>query len=265
MRIFGLALTLFLMGCGSAIPPTTGMVPAAQINAPGPVTERKVIDTVHLDLRVDAVDAVTRQLPAAVEAAKGYIAGSQLTQSQHTGSWTIRIPAEQVASFLDTAKTWGVVQSQRTTAEDVTEQFIDVSARLSSKRMEEDRLLKLLQESTGTLADVLAVEKELQRVRQEIEQTQGRVRYLEHATQFATVHLSVYELFGVGWSNDEPLGAQFVAVFRSSIHMLLLVARGLILLAAGLIPWLIVMMLPAILLWRGLRSPKRMQTHSQKL
>lgn len=258
MRTLCLLLPFLIAGCGAAVPPTVAMVAAAQGDPAGPNIDRKVIETVHLDLRVDAVDAVARQLPSLVSTAKGYVADSHISASQHGGRWTIRIPAEQLPAFLESVKQYGVVQSQRATAEDVTEQFIDVSARLNAKRVEEERLLKLLEEGTGTLADVLAVEQQLQRVRQEIEQAQGRVRYLEHATQYATVHLTAHELFGVSWSDGQPLGAQIVAVFRSSINVLLLVARGLLIAAAALIPWLIVLSIPTALIWRWSRRFRSM-------
>lgn len=245
-----LLAVLLVVGCGGAANHHVGMVAAAQVAEAGQGIERKVIETVHLELRVDSVDVVATQLPTAVATAKGYVADSHVMQSQHIGEWTVRIPNEELPRFLDVAKSWGVLLSQRATAEDVTEQFIDVTARLSAKKVEEERLLKLLTEGTGTLADVLAVEQQLQRVRQEVEQAQGRIKYLEHATTFATVHIRVQELFGVSWSDGQPLTSQIGVVFRSSINVLLLMARGMVLVAIALIPWLIVASLPMALLWK---------------
>lgn len=247
-----LALVL-VVGCGGPGHHNIGMVAAAQAPGAAEGLERKVIETVHLDLRVDSVDVVASQLPAAVKDAKGYVADSHVMQSQHTGEWTVRIPNEELPRFLEVAKSWGVLLSQRATAEDVTEQFIDVTARLSAKRIEEERLLKLLTDGTGNLPDVLAVEKELQRVRQEIEQAQGRVKYLEHATTFATVHVRVQELFGVSWSDGQPLTAQVAATFRSSINVLILMGRGLILVATALTPWLVVTVVPLLIVVRLVR------------
>src|SRR5262249_12843084 len=151
-----------------------------------PPTTRRVIDTVFLELRVTDVSETASQLQAAIAKVKGYVADSQLRPTQHSGRWTVRIPQDALDTFLAEAQQWGVVLSSRTTAEDVTEQFIDVEARQKAKRSEEARLLKLLEEQTGTLTDVLAVEQQLHRVREELEQTDGRVRFLEHATRFAT-------------------------------------------------------------------------------
>ncbi len=253
-----LLAVLLVVGCGGAANHSVGMVAAAQVADAGQGLKRKVIETVHLELRVDSVDVVASQLPAAVKDAKGYVADSHVMQSQHTGEWTVRIPNEELPRFLEVAKSWGVLLSQRATAEDVTEQFIDVTARLSAKRVEEERLLKLLTEGTGTLADVLAVEQQLQRVRQEVEQAQGRLKYLEHATTFATVHLRARELLGVGWSDGQPLAAQMGATFRSSVNVLLLMGRGLLLVATAFIPWAIVAGIPLIVLirWIGRRPRK---------
>ena len=244
---------LLVVGCGGAAGHSVGMVAAVQGVGEKAGIERKIIETVHLELRVDSVNVVASQLPVAVMTAKGYVADSHVMQSSHSGEWTVRIPNDELPQFLEIAKSWGVLLSQRATAEDVTEQFIDVTARLSAKRVEEERLLKLLTEGTGTLADVLAVEQQLQRVRQENEQAQGCVKYLQHATTFATVHLRVQELFGVSWSDGQPLSAQIGVTFRSSVNVLLLMGRGMILVAAALIPWMLVTALPLIVLLRIVR------------
>ncbi len=248
---------LLVVGCGGAASHNLGVVAAAQAGGEDVGINRKVIETVHLELRVDSVDGVAGKLPVAVTMAKGYVADSHVMQSFHTGEWTVRIPNEELPRFLDIVKSWGVVLSQRASAEDVTEQFIDVTARLSAKRVEEERLLQLLKEATGTLADVLAVEQQLQRVRQEIEQAQGRIDYLEHATTFATVHLRAQELFGVSWSDGQPLTAQVGTTFRSSVNMLMLLGRGLILIAAALIPWMIVTSIPLTVMVRWIRRRPR--------
>lgn len=250
MHAVVLLALLLVVGCSGAAPHHAGMVAAAQVAGDETGIERKVIETVHLEIRVDSVDVVAGKLPAAVAEVKGYVAESHLMQSQHLGEWTVRVPNAELPRFIIIAKSWGVLLSERATAEDVTEQFIDVTARLSAKRMEEDRLLKLLADGTGNLTDVLAVEKELQRVRQEIEQAQGRVKYLEHATSFATVHLRARELLGVGWSDGQPLTAQMGATFRSSVNVLLLMGRGLILVGTALLPWCLVAGIPLIMLLR---------------
>jgi hypothetical protein len=244
------ALSLALIGCGSQGAPPALMAPAvvAQAGIDG-AAPRRVIDTVTLDLRVQNVQDTASQLTSAVSAASGYVADSQVQLSLHTGRWTVQIPSERLESFLAASELWGVVLSSRTTAEDVTEQFIDVEARQAAKRVEEERLLKLLQEGTGSLADVLAVEQQLQRVRQEIEQATGKLRYLEHATRYATVHITAYELPGVTWSDGGPLWKQAGSVFLDSWRVLQLCGRAAVLIVAAITPWLIVATVPLAPAW----------------
>jgi hypothetical protein len=220
---------------------------------------RRVIDTVWLDLRVEDVSQTASQLQTALSEVEGYVADSQLRPTQHSGQWTVRIPQDRLESFLTAAQQWGVVLSSRTTAEDVTEQFIDVEARQKAKHVEETRLLKLLEEQAGTLADVLAVEQQLHRVREEIEQADGRMRYLEHATRYATVHVAAHELFGESWSDGRQLGSQAATVFRNSCQALLLCGRAAVLVLAALAPWFALAAVtfgPLWWLWRWRRREK---------
>lgn len=247
-----LVMILSIMALGCAAQHIDQAVPVEQ-PAANPGGERKVIDNAWLELRVDNLDAVSRQLMAALNDSGGYVVDMHLRYSPSHGRWTVRIPANRLPSFLETARTWGVVLSSRITAEDVTEQFIDVTARVASKRVEEQRLLKLLQERTGGLTDVLAVEQQLQRVRQEIEQAQGRQHFLDNATTFATVHLTASVDVVVTWSAGQPLGTQFAAVFRDSFHVLVKCGRAALLVAAVLLPWMLVLAVPAGIGYRLLR------------
>jgi hypothetical protein len=249
-------VAIVALGCGAQMP-NAHIAPAGNAPAAPDQPGRKVIDIVFLELRVDSVQTTASQLAAAVATAGGYIADSQVRLSNRTARWTVRVPSERLEPFLAEARSWGVVLSSRATAEDVTEQFIDVEARQKAKRLEEERLLKLLEEGTGSLADVLAVEQQLQRVREEIERTEGRLRYLEHATTFATVHIDARELVGVSWSAGEPLGTQSLRVFRDSWSLLVLCGRGAVLVAAALTPWLgvaAIVLCPVWWLWRRRRQ-----------
>jgi len=156
MRPLGI-LMLLAMGCAAQAPPPDAR-PAVPQEAQAGKPARRVIDTVWLELRVESVQDTASKLQAAVTNAEGYVADSQIRPTQHAARWTVRIPQERLEAFVAAAQQRGVVLSSRTSAEDVTEQFIDHEARQKAKRIEEARLLKLLEEQSGTLSDVLAVE-----------------------------------------------------------------------------------------------------------
>src|SRR5205823_10851551 len=82
----------------------------------------------------------------------------------------------------------GKLESVNVSAEDVGEEYVDVAARMANARRLESRLIDLLAARTGKLKDVLDVEQELARVREEIERYEGRLRYLKAHSRFQHAH-----------------------------------------------------------------------------
>jgi hypothetical protein len=75
----------------------------------------------------------------------------------------------------------------------VSEEFVDLTARVANAHRLEDRLVELLRTRTGKLQDVLTVERELARVREEIERMEGRLRFLKSSAQLSTLSVNLYE------------------------------------------------------------------------
>ena len=99
---------------------------------------------------------------------------------------TVRVPQDQFFTALERIETLGEVQSKNVGSEDVSEQFIDLEARLRSTLREEESMLALLGRSV-TVSEVLAIERELARVRSEIERLQGQLNFLERRVALATI------------------------------------------------------------------------------
>ena len=103
------------------------------------------------------------------------------------------MPAERFDEAVEGLRPLGKVESVNITAEDVGEEYVDVEARMTNARRLEARLIDLLARRTGKLADVLDVEHELARVREEIERYEGRLRYLRSRAAVSTLTLTVHE------------------------------------------------------------------------
>ena len=88
----------------------------------------------------------------------------------------MRVPPGKMAGLLEKLRVLGTVTSENSTGEDITDEYVDLEARLKTMKASEARLLELLQRQTRKLADVLAVEKELTRVRGDIEAYEARRR-----------------------------------------------------------------------------------------
>ncbi|MBN9417832.1 hypothetical protein ABS71_11485 [bacterium SCN 62-11] len=200
MRNVAIVLLLLglLAGCSGSPPEST---PAPQASAvptvattPGAVNpSRKLVKNGALTLRVVALTETSEQIRAKAAELGGFISNSRFdVNSQQAESATIeaKVPSEKLDPFMQDLESLGKVLSKSETAEDVTEQFVDMEARRSNLQREEERLLVILK-SAGGLKDLLAVEQELARVRGELEQIQGKLKHLNYQADYSTVAVTL--------------------------------------------------------------------------
>lgn len=157
---------------------------------------RKVITTSSVSLEVKNTPEALDDISDIADEFDGYVSSSSVyTRYDDEGMYgyiTIRVPSSELDKALETIGDLGKVTSKSTTASDVTEEYIDVNARLSNLEKQETRLGEILEMST-TVEEVLAVEKELGRVRGEIESLTGRLNYLNDRIDLATINVDVSE------------------------------------------------------------------------
>jgi hypothetical protein len=155
-----------------------------------------VIRSGTASIQVDSLDRAIALVRALAQRVGGFVAGSvtQAGQGQlHSASLELRMPAERFDDAVDGLRSFGKVESVNISAQDVGEEYVDVNARMVNARRLEARLIELLARRTGKLGDVLDVEHELARVREEIERYEGRLRYLRSRAAVSTLTLNVHE------------------------------------------------------------------------
>src|SRR5260370_12934835 len=113
--------------------------------------------------------------------------------SGRTLNATLRVPADQLDATMAELKKLGRVDVESQSGEEVTQQYVDLVARLANARNSEQRLTEILRHRTGELSDVLAVEVEIERVRGEIEQMEAERKNLAHQVDFATLSATLTE------------------------------------------------------------------------
>ncbi len=220
---------------------------------------RKIIYTADVDLVVEQFDPIPEKVEAMAKQFGGYLASSNVSGSPgypRTGQWKLRIPVDQYEEFLAAARELGEVRRVRVDSQDVTEEFYDVEARIRNKKKEEDRLLELLDTATGELEDILAVERELSRVREEIERVEGRLRVLKDLTSLTTINLSVTEVKDYVPEEAATYATRVRRAFQSSVTALVTTMQGLSIAAVAAAPWLAVILALGIVLmlfWMALR------------
>jgi len=160
---------------------------------------RMIVRTAEIALVVNDVAMALDQVAELAEGLGGYVVSSTRWKEEETrlvGIITIRVPAEDFGMAMDALRGLAVdVTHEETSAQDVTEEYVDLSAKLQNLEATEEQLLRLM-EKAEVVEDILKVQIELSRTRGEIEQTKGRMQYLERtsATSLIRVQLNQAEL-----------------------------------------------------------------------
>lgn len=154
--------------------------------------ERKVITTSDISLKVANVSDTMDTITGITLSSGGFVSRSSINayDSGERGYMTIRIPQGDFEPVMSELKTLGRVTSLETSGQDVTEEYIDLSARVNILNSQETRLLEILNMTT-TVEEVLDVERELGRVRGEIESITGRLKYLDNMVDLATININI--------------------------------------------------------------------------
>lgn len=216
-------------------------------------TPRKIIYTSQVDLVVENLGSAQEKLTRLVKENQGYIAETNIggqSGERRSGSWKVRIPVENYEAFMAGATRLGELRTIEAKSQDVTAEFYDVEARIANKQVEEKRLQELLQKATGKLSEILQVERELSRVRGEIEQLQGRIRVLANLSSLTTVTLTLNEIKDYVPPATPSFRTKIVRVFGGSMKSLSEFCQGVVLFVVGIVPWLPLIALFGFPLWR---------------
>ncbi|MEE8402802.1 MAG: DUF4349 domain-containing protein [Candidatus Hydrothermarchaeaceae archaeon] len=166
--------------------------PATATSSP---MERKIIKTARLNIEVQDFEAAAGEVERLAQASEGFVSNSNsyVTDTGHRrGTVTIRVPAEGFLNAVEEIKKLGKVKSTSSSGQDMTEEYIDLDARLRTLEKQEGRLLEIL-ENASTVEDLLKVEEHLGRVRGEIERITGRLRYLDNMVDLSTITVDMFE------------------------------------------------------------------------
>ena len=222
---------------------------------PSKPIERKIIRNASLQLESTSPDEVQQKITAIAESKKGFVVQSRKSAGGKRGrggesiSMTIRIPAASFNESLEEIrKTADRVVVESVTGRDVTEEFIDIEARLKAKKATEERFLEIMKQSKN-VRDALNVQRELGNVRAEIERIEGRKRFLENQASLSTINISVSTPTAISGSSSGFFYELREAVsdgFDAALTFILVLIRVLI----AIIPFLLLIVLPILLVLR---------------
>ncbi len=228
-----------LIGSEPGVPPvvsTDTFEPSKGQGGTG-VQERMVIYGGYVSLETSDIEGSLAKIRHLAEASGGYVAGSSRSSygSQASARMDIRIPKDQFQVILQEVETYGRILDEQTTSEDITQQYIDLRARLSNLQKQEERLHELLQ-MAATVDEILKVENELTRIRGEIDSLQGQINYLEGNVEMSLISIALIEPA----PPFTPPGMNWGETFEIAIVGFFTVVRGMIILVISLAPLLII-------------------------
>ena len=221
-----------LVGCGGAtksesVRPAAAPAPKPNVAAPagGAVADgkqpvaatRKVIETAQVSLESRDLAATEEKALNLLAKRQGKLDASNVTldsNGRRNGNYTLRVPAGQLREYVNelAAIPDVVVRQRNLSAQDVTEEFIDISARLENMQRHETRLREILAKA-NTVDEILKVEKELAAVRGQIESATGRIKALSGRIDLSTVSLRISEVTAIPETN---FGGKLLAIIRDS-------------------------------------------------
>lgn len=212
-----------------------------------------VIYNAYVSLETPNIEAVLAKIRLLAESMGGYVAGSSRSSfgTQAIAEMTIRVPKDKFRGAVQEIEGYGKVLDESTTSEDVTQQYIDLKARLHNLQKQEQRLREIL-ELTRTVDEILKVENELSRVRGEIDSLQGQINYLERNVEMSLISVRLVEPA----PPFTPPGMDWGETFQTGLSGLFFVVRGLIVLVVSLLP-LFMIAAGAYYLYRRTRRKKQ--------
>jgi hypothetical protein len=193
-----------------------------QLPTAAQIAPTMVIRNGSASVEVEKLDPAIVKLRQLATQLGGYIANSSVSGGRDQiprATLELKIPAQRFDQAVNGLGTLGKVESVNVTAEDVGEEFVDMTARVNNAHRLEDRLIALLATRTGKLQDVLSVERELARVREQVERYEGRLRYLKSRAAVSTLSVTVHEplpILGQG-PGQNPIVAAIRQAWRNFV------------------------------------------------
>ncbi len=226
-------------------------------------TDRKIIKSAYMALDTVEFERTTDAIVGKAAAMGGYVESSSVQgtrlvdrrrDSQRIANFQIRIPEKQFEVFMTAVGELGVVTTEQITGQDITGQYFDTETRVRTLKVQEDRLLSLLARA-DKLTDIIEIERELSRIRFDIESLTGTLKGWDHMVQYSRVGIDVYEVEELEEVEPKPENwfDRITRAFRDSIKNLASLFENLTIFLVAAIPYLAILAVIGWGAWKALR------------
>ncbi|EGO63707.1 DUF4349 domain-containing protein [Acetonema longum] len=218
-----------------------GVSPQAEV-------EKKIIESATLGLETSKPEDLEKMVLALIAERQGDVNNINISltgSGLRHGAYTLRIPQGKLKETVDAVSSLPncVVRHKNISAQDVTEEYIDVNARLENMRRQEVRLREILNRA-ATVDEILKVENELTRVRTQLESAQAKLKAMNNRIEMSTIHLTIRE---VSLTAAPGFGGKLIGALNEGMEMAGETVLGTIVFAIGLLPLIVL----GALVWLG--------------
>jgi len=240
--------------------PAPGMPPVAAVSQ-GTLSSSMIIRTGYAGVEVDSLDAAIARVRQLAQRVGGFVANTEVQGGKdqlRTASLEVKVPSDRFDEALAGLAPIGKVESVNVNAQDVGEEYVDIAARVENAHRLEARLIALLANRTGKLQEVLSVERELARVREEIERYEGRMRFLRARVALSTLTITVHERAPiiVPVAGDGPIVNAFRDAWRNFVGFVATIISSLgVLIPLGVLVFLGWLGVRRLVPWRPAGPP----------
>ncbi|MEA2476063.1 MAG: hypothetical protein QOC87_262, partial [Actinomycetota bacterium] len=228
---------------------------AANIPEIGP----RVIKNASLSVRVDRghIQEAVHSVGTTAEGHRGYVVSTDFGGTDaKSGSVSLRVPASEFEATLSALQQLGHVTNQSVSGHDVSQEFIDLKARLRNASAQEQVLLRLM-DRARTIEDTIRVQQQLEGVQLTIERLKGRIRYLDNETAFSTISVSLTEAGAAPARPASTIARAWTHAKDLSVNVV-----SSVVVAAGFVIPVALMIGIALLVYRALRPRFRLGSSS---
>lgn len=229
---------------------------SAESQLPAIPLDRKIIRNGELAIEMDDPVEGQREVNAIAESLGGYVVTSESQQASGdtdrkriTVRLTLRVPSSQFAAAVEKIRATGArVLREKVTGQDVTEEFIDIEAHMKAKKALELQFMEIMKRAQK-VEDALEVQRQISEVRGEIEQLEGRRRFLENQSSLSTINVSLQPVAPLLANSPTGFGSQLRSAFGDGLSFAMDFVLGLTRIIVALLPIALILGAPAWLLW----------------
>ena len=184
--------------------------------------ERKLIRNADISVQTEQFDKLSESIEKRTTELGGYIESSGVYNNDYRGTelrnanYTVRIPADRLDEFLDTALTDGKVTSKNISVDDITLRYSDLESRVKALKLEQDRLMELMNQAQDVDA-IIALETRLSEIRYELDSIQSSLKIYDNQLTYSTVYVYVDEVKAVSSEAGDSFGEKIAAGFKNNL------------------------------------------------